>query len=675
MTKSNPRRMPSIPTLVFPLTALALAISLTGCFSDGGGDDDSDAGASASTGVFMDSPVGGLHYQSSSHNGTTSSAGEFQYNAGESLTFSIGDLELGSASGAAIITPLDLVEDATDVSNNRVNNLAVLLQTLDQDAVLNNGILITEEVAAIVANHVDSLDLDQPSATFPASLAALLTELNEAEPPVFTDTDPRPRSVVSAAAAREHMARSLAPGKVVETEYGQLSGFQHADGTWAWYGIPYAKPPLDALRWKPPVEPEAWEGVRYATAWANQSAQTPAYQSFGEGGMSEDSLYLNVTVPDGYAGEELPVMVWFHGGGFAILTGNTKAFNNTSLPKEGVIVVTVNHRLGPFGYMAHPALTAESSNTSSGNYGQLDLVAALKWVKNNIAAFGGDPDNVTIFGESGGGGKVLSLINSPLAKGLFHKAIVQSGMAGPADVLMPVENPLAAEEQDGVAVAEKLGVQSASDVAAAMRSVPWVDLVNAANASGRVFSPNVDGYYMTDGIRNSFESGTHNDVPVMAGANEGDTPGLIEGFKWYMPWMADYNDADVYAYVFDHLPDNWAEKGSLAYHGSELVYVFDYPGSFVSHYLLGLTGIKEVGSDVPTPAGFLANHPGWKANDVYVTETMRDMWANFARTGNPSTTTIDWDAYTSQNDSYLRITEEPTMQSGVDSAFPAPAAK
>ena len=325
--------------------------------------------------------------------------------------------------------------------------------------------------------------------------------------------------------------------------------------------------------------------------------------------------------------------------------------------------------------MAHPALTAESSNTSSGNYGQLDLVAALKWVKNNIAAFGGDPDNVTIFGESGGGGKVLSLINSPLAKGLFHKAIVQSGMAGPADVLMPVENPLAAEEQDGVAVAEKLGVQSVSDVAAAMRSVPWVDLVNAANASGRVFSPNVDGYYSTDGIRNSFEASTHNDVPVMAGANEGDTPGLIEGFKWYMPWMADYNDADVYAYVFDHLPDNWAEKGSLAYHGSELVYVFDYPGSFVSHYLLGLTGIKEVGSDVPTPAGFLANHPGWKANDVYVTETMRDMWANFARTGNPSTTTIDWDAYTSQNDSYLRITEEPTMQSGVDSAFPAPAAK
>ena len=130
--------------------------------------------------------------------------------------------------------------------------------------------------------------------------------------------------------------------------------------------------------------------------------------------MSEDSLYLNVTVPKDAGDGPLPVMVWFHGGGFAILTGNTKAFNNTSLPAEGTIVVTVNHRLGPFGYMAHPALTEESENNASGNYGQLDLIAALEWVQTNIDRFGGDPDNVTIFGESGGGGKTLSLLHSPL---------------------------------------------------------------------------------------------------------------------------------------------------------------------------------------------------------------------------------------------------------------------
>lgn len=179
MNQFKPSGIPLIPRLIFPLTALALATSLTGCFGGGGSDDDDDDVAdTSSTGMFMDSPVGGLAYKSDSQQGTTNSAGEFQYKDGESVTFSIGDLELGSASGASTITPLDLVDGATDVSNNRVNNLAILLQTLDQDSVLNNGILITEDVAAIVATYADTLDLDQPSATFPASLAALLTELN-----------------------------------------------------------------------------------------------------------------------------------------------------------------------------------------------------------------------------------------------------------------------------------------------------------------------------------------------------------------------------------------------------------------------------------------------------------------------------------------------------------------
>lgn len=387
--------------------------------------------------------------------------------------------------------------------------------------------------------------------------------------------------------------------------------------------------------------------------------------------MSEDSLYLNVTMPDGFEGEKLPVMVWFHGGGFAILTGNIKAFNNTSLPKEGVVVVTVNHRLGPLGYMAHPALTAESPNETSGNYGQLDLVAALEWVRDNIEAFGGDPDNVTIFGESGGGGKVLSLINSPMASGLFHKAIVQSGMAGPDDQLMPVENLLAAEEQDGIAVAEALGVQNAEDVAAALRAIPWPQLVAAANGSGRVFSPNVDGVYMLNGIRDSFEAGQHNDVPTIAGANEGDTPGLIDGLKWYMPWMADNNEADTFVYVFDHLPDNWSSQGALAYHGAELVYVFDYPDSFLSHYLLGLTGLQDpVGGDTPTPQGFAMNHPGWNPNDVAVTDNMRAMWANFARSGDPSIDDFEWPTYTLENDIYIRVTQSLAVETGLEEAFP-----
>ena len=658
----------AVARLPFVIVTTTLALSQAGCFDGSSGSSKRD---NTRTGVFVDSPVEGLRYDSGSREGVTDAQGTFEYRGSESVVFHIGEFKLGEAQGAEVLTPLDLVPGAEDHAHHAVTNIAVLLQTLDEDGNASNGITITPAIADQVSLYTDRLNLELASDDFRDSLADLLADLNAVEPPVFTHTMPGSRTAVAVAKAQEHLARSLAPQKVVATSYGKLSGFQHPDGSWAWYGVPYAKPPMGELRFKPPVKPDNWEGIRWASGWADQSAQNPAYVAFGEGGMSEDSLYLNITVPDGFEGEKLPVMVWFHGGGFAILTGNTKAFNNTSLPKEGVVVVTVNHRLGPLGYMAHPTLTAESPDGSSGNYGQLDLITALEWVQENIAAFGGDPDNVTIFGESGGGGKVLSLINSPMAAGLFHKAIVQSGMAGPDDVLMPVENLLANEELDGIAVAEALGVQNEEDVAAALRAIPWPELVAAANASGRVFSPNVDGVYMLDGIRDSFAAGTHNDVPVMAGANQGDTPGLIDGLKWYMPWMADDNEADTFVYVFDHLPDNWSSQGVLAYHCAELVYVFDYPGSFLSHYLLGLTGLDDpVGGSTPTPQGFVMNHPGWNPDDDAVTDNMRAMWANFARTGDPSIEGQDWPAYTSENDNYLRIGQELNVETGLDSAFP-----
>ncbi|MFL1404754.1 carboxylesterase/lipase family protein [Marinobacter sp. M1N3S26] len=553
---------------------------------------------------------------------------------------------------------------------DKATNLAALIQTLDQDGDLNNGIDVSREASRIVDEYTDMLTFDQSPAEFARSEAVtdLMAELNAAGEEVFDDTDPRPRRLMNAESAVELVARAQSDRKIVPTSLGVLRGFTTPDDkAWGFYGIPYAKAPLEELRWKPPVDHDGWWGVREAIAWSDQSAQDPTNEAFGEGGMSEDSLYLNVTVPKDAGDEPLPVMVWFHGGGFAILTGNTRGFNNTSLPGKGAIVVTVNHRLGPFGYMAHPALTEESENGASGNYGQLDLVAALEWVQENIDRFGGDPDNVTIFGESGGGGKTLSLLHSPLADGLFHKAIVQSGMAAPSDQTIPVENPLEAQEQQGINLAEALGVADEPDVLAAMRDIPWPDIVEASAEAGFAARPNIDGWYQTMGIRDAFEAGKHHDVSIMAGANTGDLPPLVEGLKWYMPWMAEYNESDVYTYVFDHVPAGWRNFGTSAYHGVELVYMFDYPGSFVAHYLLGLTGHPD-----PTPQKFATtDSPGIDPEEyAMVSQLSLDLWASFAKDGDPAIDRQEWPAYTGENDTYLRIDLTPAVETGLDDAFP-----
>jgi len=190
-------------------------------------------------------------------------------------------------------------------------------------------------------------------------------------------------------------------------------------------GVPYAASPVGDLRWKPPQPVEPWSGIREATVFSSMCPQQKA--SWVPGTISEDCLYLNVFTPAKKTSEQLPVMVWFHGGGFAVGSANQLPYVWPSLPQHGVVMVGVNHRLGPIGLLAHPALTAESANGVSGNYLFLDLIAALQWVQTNIAAFGGDPNNVTIFGESGGGGKADALMASPLAKGLFQRAILESG--------------------------------------------------------------------------------------------------------------------------------------------------------------------------------------------------------------------------------------------------------
>ena len=497
---------------------------------------------------------------------------------------------------------------------------------------------------------------------------------------LFTDTDPRPRQVRDAADALAHFSRSTGARAVVSTTGGELRGFEADDSTWQFLGIPYAKPPLGELRWRPPVAPEPWNGVRDAVEWADQSAQDRALESINEGGMSEDSLYLNVTAPKD--AENLPVMVWFHGGSFAILSANSEQYNNPdSLTKKGVVLVTVNHRLGPFGYIAHPDLSEESGYGGSGNYGQMDLVMALEWVRDNIAAFGGNADNVTIFGQSGGGGKTYSLMNSPQATGLFHKAIVMSGFA-PLDTDSVPADSLAESEAIGSALFDRVGVDSLEEA----RQLPWTAFTDADAANDiprQTYRPNADYYYQPKTYYQNVLDGMPSDVPLMAGVTAGDYTSLRGAMPVWLTQRSQDYQSDQYVYKFTRVPQGWEEMGLQSCHGCELPYLFNHPSGLVQNFLLGLVLTPEGtrpaigdlnGNGVTGSAGdpqdiFLSMQYG--ADDATVSELMMTMWTHFAKTGDPSPSSLQWPAYTEANDTYLEVRQdtEASVETSVEAAM------
>ena len=657
------------------ITFAPLFLALSGCL--GGSSSSSRSGPQVQTGTFVDSPVAGLDYQGSQTDaGQTDEQGQFNYREGETISFAIGDLELGSAVGADILTPLSITPEADSADDQRVVNMLILLQSLDADGDLNNGIQISEAIREHVSLNADSIYFDQSPADFRASLATLVDELQQAG--AFTDTDPRPRTVTTVANALEHFARSTSPRIVVSTTGGELRGFEANEDTWQFLGIPYAKPPLGDLRWRPPVAPEPWSGVREAVAWADQSAQDPTLQAVNKGGMSEDSLYLNITAPKD--ADNLPVMVWFHGGSFAILSANSSQYNNPEgLTEKGVVLVTVNHRLGPFGYIAHPLLTEESGYNGSGNYGQMDLVMALEWVRDNITAFGGDPNNVTLFGQSGGGGKTYSLMNSPQATGLFHKAIVMSGFA-PLDTISGPEVSLAESEAIGMALFERTGVTTLEEA----RALPWTafaqaDLINSIPR--QTYRPNADNYYQPDTYYRNALDGMPSDVPLMAGVTSGD----YDTLRAFLPiWLAQRSDtyqSEQFIYKFSRVPDGWADMGLRSCHGCELPYLFNHPAGMVQNYQLGLVltpeGQRPVigdlnGNGVSGSQGdaqdvFLSMEYG--ADDDQIADLTMTMWTNFAKTGNPSIEGFDWPVFTRENDTFVEI--GPDAQSSVKTGLEA----
>jgi len=294
---------------------------------------------------------------------------------------------------------------------------------------------------------------------------------------------------------------------VVATDIGAVRGV--ATGTIQEFrGIPYAAAPVGDLRWRPPQEHERWDGVRDATGFGAHCPQVAT--PYGRPSMTEDCLFLNVFTPaNTNEGRPhlLPVMFWIHGGGLVV--GESDGYDPRNLVAQDVIVVTINYRLGELGFLSHSALAAESPNGASGNYGLLDQQAALRWVQRNIRAFGGDPDNVTIFGESAGGLSVQSQLASPLAAGLFHKAIVESG------AYSLVQPSLSAAEAAGTAFAASAGCVDQS--AACLRSLSVAAIL--AHQTAATMVPNLDGFVLPLTVRSAFTTGQFNRVPVIEGSN------------------------------------------------------------------------------------------------------------------------------------------------------------
>ncbi|MBW9154528.1 carboxylesterase family protein (plasmid) [Clostridium estertheticum] len=491
------------------------------------------------------------------------------------------------------------------------------------------------------------------------------------------------------------------PTETVKTENGLVSGVYNSDKSIKVFaGLPYATPPVGQLRWKAPQPPKSWNGVRTADHFSDCAMQrkTPVFASKllalslgtsefdnstikNNEAVSEDCLYLNVWTGSKSTNEHRPVIVFIHGGSFLTGAGSIDAYNGEAMAKKGVVFVTLNYRLGIFGFMANPELTRESETNSSGNYGILDQVAALKWIKNNIAGFDGDPNNITIAGESAGSMCVNALVASPITKGLFQRAIGESGaIFGSRGVSGGLTQTLAQAEQAGMKFADSQKKASISD----LRKMSSSYLLKVSkNLTTR---PIIDGYLLPDTIYNIFAAGKQNDVPVIIGNNSDEgslfltlpwpmksaknadefksdvimtykdkadeffklypsstnsvalksqlDSGRNQWFAWHMHTWANLQSqtgkSKVYYYYFDRVQPGPARMQKLgAYHSSEIAYAY--------------SNLKFLG--LP-----------YADTDKNLSDTMSSYWINFATTGNPNGKGLpEWVAYDNQKDQTLEL--------------------
>jgi para-nitrobenzyl esterase len=307
------------------------------------------------------------------------------------------------------------------------------------------------------------------------------------------------------------MIHNKVDGGIIEIESGKITGSTTGtnNSITVYKGIPYAAPPVGNLRWRPPEPALPWSGIRPALEYGPAALQNPS--NFGgvkeNEWRSEDCLYLNIWTPAGSSEENLPVMVWIHGGGFTIGAGSSPEYIGTPLAEKGVVLVTINYRIHLFGAFGHPLLTKESGHHASGNYCLMDQIAALKWVQQNIRYFGGNPDRVTIFGESAGSRSVTLLTASPEAKGLFHGGICQSG------AVRDVSQTLIDREKEGLKIAQAIGAKTLDDLrAASFESLLATGVFNA--------NPMVDGWIIPEDPRVIYSQGRQNDIPLIIGTNK-----------------------------------------------------------------------------------------------------------------------------------------------------------
>ena len=455
----------------------------------------------------------------------------------------------------------------------------------------------------------------------------------------------------------------------VKTNLGKLHGKTINDGkVKAFLGIPYAAPPVGELRWKAPAPATKWKGTRDATRFGAHCAQLHVFEDmiFQDTGPSEDCLYLNVYAPaDATSKSKLPVMFWIHGGGYSGGASSEPRHNGDFLPLKGVVLVTINYRLGVFGFLVTTDLAKEGDG-SAGNYGMMDMIQALHWVKSNIQGFGGDPNNVTIFGESAGSFAVSTLMASPMAQGLFQKGIGESGAAFPSGITLGGE-AVADREKSGDEWMIAAGAKSLAD----LRAMSTDQILDAAKNQHAGFPPDVDGKVLTEPVPETYAVGKQAHIPLLAGwnADEGSFFAMrgMTADQWkkmadslfkdrapaFLKLYPGDTDAQALRSAIDYGSDSFIAFGTWKWieaqckTGDAPVYRYHFelaappskfhPGTFAFH-----------SDDIEYVFGTLATRPGavWRPEDWKLSDEMMTYWTNFARTGDPNGNGLpEWPKY------------------------------